>query len=226
VTTPIGYFEGMYAGDPDPWSFETRWYDARKHALTAAAPTRPRYRSAFEPGCSTGRLTALLADRCDHLLAVDAVGAATAAAAARLADRPWVTVRAARLPVQWPAGSFDLIVLSELGYYFDDADLATLLDRAVTALEPGGDLVAVHWRRPVAEHFRSGDDVHAALAALPGLSRQARHEEDDFLLEVFTRVPPAAQSVVQSVVQSVAQSVVQSVAQSVVQSVAQREGLA
>jgi SAM-dependent methyltransferase len=194
MTTPIGYFEGLYAGNPDPWSFESRWYDERKHALTAAAPTRRRYRSAFEPGCSTGRLTALLAPRCDRLLAVDAVESAVRTAQARV---PGVTFRSARLPDEWPDETFDLIVLSELGYYFDDADLATLLDRAVTSLEPGGDLVAVHWRWPVAEHFRTGDEVHAALADRPGLSRQARHEEADFVLEVFTRVPPDARSVAQ-----------------------------
>ena len=198
MTTPLSYFEAMYTADPDPWSFETRWYDTRKHALTAAAPTRPRYRSAFEPGCSTGRLTALLAPRCDRLLAVDAVPAAVETASARLASMPQVTVRPGRVPHDWPAGEqFDLIVLSELAYYFDDADLATLLDRAAGSLEPGGDLVAVHWRWPVAEHFRSGDAVHAALAARPDLTRLARHEEDDFLLEVFTRVPPLAQSVAQ-----------------------------
>jgi SAM-dependent methyltransferase len=197
VTTPLSYFEALYTADPDPWSFETRWYDARKHALTAAAPTRPRYRSAFEPGCSTGRLTALLAPRCDRLLAVDAVPSAVASATARLAPAPNVTVRRARMPEDWPTGTFDLIVLSELAYYFDDADFATLLDRATGSLEPGGDLVAVHWRWPVAEHFRSGDAVHAALAARPGLTRLSRHEEEDFLLEVFTRVPPPARSVAQ-----------------------------
>lgn len=197
MTTPLSYFESMYAADPDPWSFETRWYDARKHALTAAAPTRPRYGSAFEPGCSTGRLTARLAPFCDRLLAVDAVPSAVRTAAARVAATPHVTVRQARMPAEWPAQQFDLIVLSEIGYYFDDADLAALLDCADGSLAPGGDLVAVHWRHPVPEHFRSGDEVHAALATRPGLERQARHEEPDFLLEVFTRVPPQARSVAQ-----------------------------
>jgi SAM-dependent methyltransferase len=195
VSTPIDYFERMYAENPDPWSFETRWYDARKHGLTVGALPSRRYRSAFEPGCSTGLLTARLAGRCDRLLAVDAVPAAVATAADRLAGTPHVTVGTARLPADWPDGSFDLIVLSELGYYFDDADLATLIDRAAGSLAPGGDLVATHWRWPVGEHFRSGDEVHAALAAAPGLSRLARHEEADFLLEVFTRAP--ARSVAQ-----------------------------
>jgi SAM-dependent methyltransferase len=194
MSTPIDYFESLYAAD-DPWNFEERWYDARKHALTAAAATRPHYRSAFEPGCSTGRLTALLAGRCDRLLAVDAVDSAVRTTAAR--RLPGVTVRRAALPGGWPDATFDLVVLSEIGYYFDDADLAVLLDRTVRSLEPGGDLVAVHWRWPVAEHARSGDEVHAALAARDELSRQARHEEADFLLEVFTRIPPAARSVAQ-----------------------------
>ncbi len=197
MTTPVTYFTRMYDRDPDPWSFETRWYDARKHALTESVLPRRRYASAFEPGCSTGMLTARLARRCDRLLAVDAVPAAVATAAERMAGAPGVTVRTAQLPRDWPDESFDLVVLSELGYYFDDFDLGVLLDRVTGSLEPGGDLVAVHWRWPVIEHARPGDEVHAALAARTGLIRTVRLEEDDFLLEVFTRTPPAARSVAQ-----------------------------
>ena len=186
MSTPIGYFEQMYAASRDPWSFESRWYDARKHALTVDALPRRRYRSGFEPGCSTGMLTGRLAARCDRLLAVDAIEAAVRTAAERVADQPHVTVRAARMPSDWPDDTYDLIVLSELAYYFDDADLAELLDRVAGSLGRGGDLVAVHWRHQVAEHARSGDEVHARLAAVPGLHRLARHEETDFLLEVFT----------------------------------------
>ncbi|MBM2615673.1 methyltransferase domain-containing protein [Actinoplanes sp. LDG1-06] len=194
MSTPTSYFEQMYARSSDPWSFATRWYDARKHALTVDSLPRRRYRSAFEPGCSTGMLTARLAERCDHLLAVDAVPAAVEQVPAR--DN--VIARTARIPHEWPDGTFDLVVLSEIGYYFDDHDLATLIERTVTSLEPGGDLVAVHWRHPVDEHARLGDDVHELLGAVPGLARQARHEEADFLLEVFTRVPPAPRSVAQT----------------------------
>ncbi|WP_067502570.1 SAM-dependent methyltransferase [Actinoplanes sp. TFC3] len=197
MSTPIGYFEGMYAANADPWSFETRWYDERKHSLTVAALPRHSYRSGFEPGCSTGMLTARLAERCDNLLAVDAVAGAVATAADRVAGYPGVRVRQAAIPRDWPKETFDLIVLSELAYYFDDADLATLIAHVTASLEPGGDLVAVHWRWPVEEHARSGDEVHAMLAATPGLARVARHEEADFWLEVYTGTPPAAQSVAQ-----------------------------
>ncbi|MFI5496344.1 SAM-dependent methyltransferase [Actinoplanes sp. NPDC051859] len=192
MSTPDSYFQRLYADSPDPWDFANRWYDARKHALTVAALPARRYRSGFEPGCSTGMLTRLLAERCDQLLAVDVVDSAARATAERIAGHPHVTVEVARMPQEWPEGTFDLIVLSELGYYFDDEELADLLSRAVGSLHPGGDLVAAHWRWPVPEHVRTGDDVHAALAALPDLYRLSSHRECDFLLEVFTRDPAAA----------------------------------
>ena len=197
MSTPVSYFEQMYADSADPWDFEKRWYDQRKHVLTMASLPRRRYRSAFEPGCSTGRLTTLLAERCDRLLAVDAVTAAVATAARRLAGAPGVSLRYALMPQDWPEGPYDLVVLSELGYYFDDDELDQLLTRATASLEPGGDLVAVHWRWPVSEHARNGDAVHAALAQQPGLARTAEHVEADFRLEVFTRTPPQARSVAQ-----------------------------
>ncbi|WP_431934513.1 class I SAM-dependent DNA methyltransferase [Micromonospora sp. RP3T] len=198
--TPAEYFDDMYAGAEDPWSFETRWYDRRKHDLTVACLPRRRYRSAFEPGCSTGMLTRRLAQRCDRLLAVDIAAAPVAGTRRRLADQPHVRVERMRVPDEWPAEAerFDLIVLSELGYYFDDAGLDLLTTRTVDSLEPGGTLVAVHWRPAVAEHARGGDDVHRLLDDVDGLVRTARHEEADFLLDVFLRVPPPARSVAQA----------------------------
>jgi hypothetical protein len=45
------YFDEIYRSDPDPWKFESSWYEERKYALTVAALPERRYRSAFEPGC-------------------------------------------------------------------------------------------------------------------------------------------------------------------------------
>ncbi|MET7834668.1 class I SAM-dependent methyltransferase [Micromonospora sediminicola] len=198
--TPAEYFDRMYADAEDPWSFETRWYEQRKHDLTVSCLPRPRYRSAFEPGCSTGVLTRRLAQRCDRLLAVDIAAAPVATARKRLSDQAHVRVEQMRVPDEWPDavdGPFDLVVLSELGYYLDDAGLDLLFTRAVDSLEPGGALVAVHWRPAVAEHVRGGDDVHRRLDGRDGLVRTAHHEEEDFLLDVYLRVPPPARSVAQ-----------------------------
>lgn len=187
-----GYFEAMYAGSEDPWGFRTRWYERRKRSLTLACLPRERYARAFEPGCAIGVLTRGLAARCDALLAWERASEAVALARTDLADAPHVEVARARVPEQWPGGTFDLVVLSELLYYFDDRDLDVLLDRTVGSLDQGGTLVAVHWRHPVDDHVRSGDDVHRALAVRAGLVRTAHHEERDFLLQVYESVEGGA----------------------------------
>lgn len=181
------YFDGMYARHDDPWGFDSRWYEQRKRAVLLAALPRRRYRAVFEAGCSTGALTRELADRGDRVLAVDLSPAALERAARRLEGRANVELRVASLPADWPDGAFDLVVLSEVAYYWNDADLAAGLHAAAAALTADGHLVACHWRHPVAEYPRSGDSVHAALAAVPTLARLVRHEEDDFVLEVYGR---------------------------------------
>lgn len=190
-----GFFDDFYAGSRDPWGFETRWYEARKRALTLAALPLPRYTAALELGCSIGVLSRDLADRSDTLLAIDINEQALAVARERLAGLPGVRVEQRALPADWPHGSFDLVVLSEIGYYCSAADLAVLLERCRQSLGPSGTLVACHWRHPVGEYPLGGDDVHAALAALPGLERTVRHLERDFVLEVYE--PSPAPSVAQ-----------------------------
>jgi SAM-dependent methyltransferase len=189
-----GHFDELYERSADPYSFTTRWYERRKYAVSMALLPWPRYRSGFEPGCSIGELTALLAPRCDALLSCDGAAAAVATAQARVAESPQVSVEQRRLPQDWPqeAGPFDLIVLSELLYYFSDADLAQIVDAAVATLAPGGTLLAVHWRRPVAFHPQTGDEAHAALAARPELTLRADHREPDFLAQVYLRGGPDA----------------------------------
>lgn len=193
MTLPAEYFDAMYDAAPDPWGLETRWYEQRKYAVTIASLPRPSYRRGFEIGCSIGVLTAMLAQRCDALLAVDVNAAAVDGARARLRGARHVDVRRLAVPSQWPPGSFDLVVLSEVGYYLSTPDLDDLLGRVTGSLDDAGSFVAVHWRHPVADYPLTGDEVHARIAAATGLDRQARHEEADFVLEVFA--PPPAISV-------------------------------
>ncbi|WP_327287928.1 class I SAM-dependent methyltransferase [Streptomyces sp. NBC_01198] len=185
--TPARYFETMYERADDPWHLAERWYEERKYALTVAALPLPRYRRAFEPACSVGELTRRLAGRCDELLAGDRVASAVATARKRTAELDHVTVRQLTVPEEWPDGTFDLIVLSEILYYLDGGTTDRLLDRALGALEPGGTLVTVHWDRPVAEHLATGTGVADRLASVPGLRLLADHREPDFVLQVHGR---------------------------------------
>lgn len=184
------WFDEFYRRNPgDPWGFESRWYEQRKRALLMA--TLPAYElgSVLEIGCATGLLTAGLAARADAVIAMDAAATAVEIARARLRADTRVSVRHGRVPEDWPAGRFDTIVFSEVGYYFGPADLQRTLTRIDTSLADQGHVVACHWRHPVAEYPQTGDDVHEALRAVPGWETVSLHVEEDFVLELFARSP-------------------------------------
>ncbi len=122
-------------------------------------------------------------------MSCDVAPAAVKAAKARTASQPGVRVEQRILPGDSPAGDFDLIVFSEFLYYFGGPDLHHVLDLAAVALRPGGTLIAVHWRHPVPEYPRSGDNVHDVLAGQDWLSRLAGHQEPDFIAEAYLKGP-------------------------------------
>ncbi|NNG18080.1 methyltransferase domain-containing protein [Naumannella sp. ID2617S] len=182
------YFAEQYAGAEDPWGFTSRWYERRKYTLTLAALPRARYRSAFEPGCSIGVLTAGLAERCDRLLSVDLVPQAVARARVRV-PAPHVRLAVGDLRDPWPDERFDLVVLSEVAYYLQEEQVERLAQRARAALTDDGHLVTVHWRHPVAEHRLSGDRADALLRRHLGLTLLAEYRDDDFVMTVQGRQP-------------------------------------
>lgn len=188
-----GHFDALFAADPDPWGYRTRWYEQRKRATTLACLPQARYARAFEPACGNGELSAALAERCDLLVASDGSEAALSHARRRLAGRRNVELARATMPAEWPPGRFDLVVVSELGYYLGDADLDQLIDRVAEALHAGGDVIASHWRLPEGDYVRLSDEVHQRiderLRASRGVTRLVRHEEADFLVEVWSDDP-------------------------------------
>ena len=93
--------------------------------------------------------------------------------------------------------SFDLIVLSEVLYYFGDADLDAVLRLSVGALRPDGQLLAVHWRHEAPGYPRTGDSVHGTLAAHVGLVCLGRYRDPDFTAEVYARAGGDLRSVAQ-----------------------------
>jgi hypothetical protein len=175
-STHRSYFDGMYASDPDPWAFETSAYEQRKYLLTMASLPSVRYRSGFEPGCSIGVLTEMLAARCDRLLAFDVVAAACEKARHRLLGIPHVTVVPRAIPKAWPTGWFDLIVLSEIAYYFSEADLSRVISLVVESTEPGAHVVGVHWRGET-NYPLSGDRAHVLIDQNTQLQKMVHHRE-------------------------------------------------
>ena len=187
---PPAYFESLYAADPDPWRFATSPYEAAKYAATLEA-LGPRYDRALEIGCAIGVLTERLASRCCHLLALDVAETALAAARTRCAALDGVTFRLARFPAEAPPGPFDLILLSEVVYYWSPTDIDAAATAIATALQPGGDLLLVHWIKET-DYPLSGDDatlrLRRALGGAVHVAAEAR--TDSYRLDLWRRSPP------------------------------------
>jgi SAM-dependent methyltransferase len=188
---PPEYFEARYAANPDPWSFETSPYEAAKYAATLEALPRRTYRSALEIGCSIGVLTERLAPRCADLLAVDVSDRALRRAAERCRHLPQVRFARLSVPREFPHGPFDLVLVSEVGYYWSRADLALARRRVAGALEPGGSLLLVHWTPFVDDYPLTGDEVHEAFLASAGPGSGLRHllgqRHESYRLDLFER---------------------------------------
>jgi SAM-dependent methyltransferase len=144
------YFDELYLRERDPWGFESSAYERRKYRHTLAAIGAPgrRVGRALEVGCSIGVFTELLAGRCDELMRF----------------RQNVRVEQRELPEELPAGPWDLIVCSEVLYYWDAELLTQALPALVAELADGGSLLAVHWRPATRTYPLLGDEVHDLLA--------------------------------------------------------------
>lgn len=180
-------FESLHRENADPWDARS-WYERRKRDISMSSLPRERYERAFEPGCSNGALTDLLRTRCDELVAADISETALTIARNRIAGHANIDFRHLDVPDDWPDGSFDLVIVSELAYFLHPDELELLVARACDSLRAGGDLVVVDWRGPI-ERFHGLDAhaVHDRLRAQPDLTTVVLHEEPEFVLEVFRR---------------------------------------
>jgi len=179
------YFEGLYAESDDPWNFEASEYEQDKYARTLAVLGERTFRRALEAGASIGVFTEMLADRCDELLAVDVSERAVAAARQRLSGRGNVRVERRTLPEQMPDGPFDLIVASEVLYYFPRKEMLTVLRGFERELAAGGILLAVHWRRKTESYPLQGDEVHELLVEQTQLLNKESVVEPNYRLDLF-----------------------------------------
>ena len=190
-TLDPNYFDDVYRANEDPWAFASSPYERQKYTDTLAALDRPRYERAFEIGSSIGVLTAQLAQRCGRLLSVDVSEAALAQARQRCAGLPQVELRKMQVPSEFPQEQFDLILLSEVGYYWAPADLVRAADLMLAALPAGAQLLLVHWTPVVPDYPQTGDEVHELFLEKAGptgpLAHLHGHRADKYRLDLFAR---------------------------------------
>lgn len=191
IPTPSsGVFERLHADTDDPWGLKDRFYERRKRSVALALLPRERFAASLELGCSIGILSAELAARTDSLLALDISPTAVAATQERLSDYPEATARVASVPRDWPSGQFDLIVISEVGYFLSRAQLLDVVARAVASLAADGVILLCHWRHPIDGWELDGDTVHELFRSASSLAVFAEHREEDFRIDLLVR-PPA-----------------------------------
>jgi len=187
-TTSQEFFEVKYQQNADPWAFAYSDYELERYQATTAALTDRRYQRAFEPGCSIGVLTRLLSTICDQVEAMDIAPSAVSGARERCKDLDNVVVVCGALPEVIPEGSFDLIVLSEIGYYFYEEQLRNLAHDLVERLSLRGVLLAVHWLGSSDDHLLHGDQVHTILGSLNALVHDCSELHTGFRLDRWTRL--------------------------------------
>jgi Nodulation protein S (NodS) len=180
VRVALDAFETKYAASSDPWNYQTSSYELSKyHATIDNLPARP-FSRGFEPACSIGVLSRLLAPHVDQLVACDASATAIHIATTHPQVPANVEFFQATLPDDWPLGSFDLVVFSELGYYWDEAGLHEVLIRLEQSLADRHVLMAVHWTGISDDHLLNGHRVHQLLEERFGPPTfHADHVDDD-----------------------------------------------
>jgi SAM-dependent methyltransferase len=160
------FFEALYRENPDPWQFATSEYEARKYATTLEALPRDRYGSGFEIGGSIGILTEQLAQRCDRLLSIDVARIAQSQAIQRCQHLENIDFQLMSVPEEFPDDFFDLLVLSEVGYYWCWDDLHTAQNLILDRLQPQGHLLLVHWIVDARVLPLTGNEVHDSFLEL------------------------------------------------------------
>jgi SAM-dependent methyltransferase len=181
---PVEHFERLARESEDPWDYATSEYEQGKYRRSLDyLPERAG--RALELGCSVGVFTAMLAPRCDRLVAVDFSPTALERARERLdADGVAnVELLRRRLPEEMPEGPFETIVCAEVLYYWSADLVRDGLRRIEEALAPGGTLLTVHWRHPDRRRELTGDDVGEIIDAESRLDPVARYVTPDYLLD-------------------------------------------
>lgn len=135
-------------------------------------------------------MTEKLGERCDSLLSIDVSNLAQNQAIQRCQHLPHVRFEIMCVPQQFPEETFDLVLVSEVGYYWCYEDLKKAQVAILQHLKPGGHLLLVHWTLYARDYPLSGDEVHNSFFELA--PTQLRHlqgkREEEYRLDLFERV--------------------------------------
>jgi predicted TPR repeat methyltransferase len=186
VTHHLPDFEALYVRDPDPWQVGSSWYEQRKLSIVLASLPKPRYRSAWEPGCGPGIVSAALSPRVGELVGTDVSPRAVQLAEERCRGISHLRFTVSELPAVPVESPVELVLVAEFLYYV--ADLSAGLEALWATVEPEGHMAFLHWAHQPHDAYRSGPSMHADIA-IDCVDRDARrlvtHVDDDFVLDIY-----------------------------------------
>jgi 2-polyprenyl-3-methyl-5-hydroxy-6-metoxy-1,4-benzoquinol methylase len=188
MSRQMEHFERLYHANEDPWNYQTSRYERTKYEASLAVLGTKRYMRGLEVGCSIGVLTGRLAARCYSLIGLDFVPSAITAARRRCAAYSWVEFELMQVPRQWPLGSFDLIVLSEVLYFLADDDLRQIAALVIESIAPEGDVLLVNYTEPT-DDPQSGESAASLFiaATVPPLQIRRQRREDRYRIDLLSR---------------------------------------
>jgi SAM-dependent methyltransferase len=187
VSFDTDYFERLYANDEDPWRFASSIYERRKYAGTLEILRGHHLGTAFEVGCSIGILTRMLAPNCDSVLAVDISRLAVTHARRNCLALRNVTIARMRIPGEWPAGQFDLILLSEVLYFLGPEDIRKTASQTLRSLSSNGRVLLVNWLGKT-DYPCGGDEATSIfLTASEHLRIVEQRRNSDYRLDLLVR---------------------------------------
>ncbi|MGB3774706.1 MAG: class I SAM-dependent methyltransferase, partial [Leeuwenhoekiella sp.] len=153
------YFDKLYHKSDDPWNFTDSRYEQEKYKQTLSV-LDDRYDRVLELGCSIGILSAHLAEKCNYLTAIDISELPLESARKRCAKFSHVNFLKMDISKNFPDEGYDLILISEVGYYLNRKNLDKLFKNCSRHLNKNGHLLMVHYTSFVSEYPLSGKEVH------------------------------------------------------------------
>ncbi|MET1115693.1 MAG: class I SAM-dependent methyltransferase [Comamonas sp.] len=172
--------------DPDPWGYQKSWYEKRRRQLIAAMLPHEKLGRVLEIGCSTGLITQLLASRASAVLAVDVSVKAVELARQRLQGLRQVQVLHADITQDWPEQDFDHILLCDVAYYLQEAQIRQLAAQVRSQNAPECVLLLAHWRHDFKQIVTPAQTAHGLLQQGTDWHGLAHYEDEDLLIDVLS----------------------------------------
>jgi SAM-dependent methyltransferase len=189
-------FDALYEADPDPFHVRSSFYEQRKLGLVLNCLTKPFYVAAWDPACGIGEMAARLAPRAERVLASDASPQAVHLTRRRCSACSNVQVQQLTQPhPPSEADTFDLIVLSECGFYLNEQGRQDTLDVLHAAAAERAELLAVHYRHQPLDGYGyiSGEQVQEEVVdhlEPRGWHHVVQHDDRDFIIDVLELAGP------------------------------------